>query len=1617
VTPPAGTQITFADIDGDGRPDLVLLTVNGNSSNLAVYLNTSTSAGISFATTAAINHPLYLSGSTGVALYGDNYSSSAGYQQATSSLSRFDFNGDGRSDLVLTAYVSNQSFSGNFAYELAYNGTTFTETGGASLGTGTVPSPFVALNFNDDACTDLMGTNSLQISQCNGNAYLDVAIPSGTAALAVDWDGDGRTDILANVGGSFTLYRSEGYQLAAGVATGIAAGNGTWAVTDQNGDGLDDLAFVNIGTLALTYGLHNGAGVYADLANSFADAYGVAFKPSYASLTTISQTPGGEFGPDLKVRPLVGGHPSNTFPQQPFYGPLAVVTSTGSSDGIGNIYSTNYLYYYGTLNLQGRGFAGFQLTKTQDTRTGIVEEKSYWTDFPYVGLLVGDSVLTSTGNGISAYTASQAVLTLDATANNQRAFPYIQSSNTQTFEVSAAAPLITTLAANYTYDNYGNALTFSSTVTDADSTSPYFNDTWTNNTVNKVTVDTTTWCLNLPTETTVTNSSTAALGTAITRTIQYNNADYTNCRQTEKVVEPNSTLYKVTEDYGYDAFGNLNTDSVTGVGMATRVSKTQWTANGQFPQTITNALTQPFTQNYDPNNGNLLSQTDLNYTTANPLATNWKYDDFARRISESRPDGTSTTWSYNNCGTNGCVNANNKMTVTATVVNVGGTTQSVQNIYLDAFDRTLIMSSTLLSGAFDRHEMQYDNLGNIHMQGAPCTFVGCASYWTTNTYDLLNRLIESQRPISATNSTLQTTTIGYSGRTTTIKDSGNNTTTKINLATGPMARSIDAKGYYQNFGYDAFGSLLSVTDSAANVLLSATYAYGLRPFQTASSDMDSGAKSYTIDALGETTGYKDANGHSFSTSYDALSRPLIRTDLVGSPDLITTWTWGTSAAAYNIGKLASVTGKGATGTYSESTVYDSLSRVSTDTITIPGDSSYAYTKTYNPTTGLLDTLQYPESTSYQLKLQYAYANGLPKSITDFNATGTVFWLANTTNARGQVTQETLGNGVVVNRTFDAVTGWLGTIQAGIGGGTALQNAGFLYDTLGNVTQRQNSNLGLTENFYYDTDYRLDHSTLNGTVNLQMVYDTVGMGNIASRSDVAGGTSWTYDPVRKHAVTQAGTGGYSFGYDNNGNAQTRNGYSITWTSYNYPSGVNAMGESATFQYGPARQRWQMVYTGSIGTETTYYVGRLMEKVSNGGVTDFRHYIYASGEPVAIYSRTNNGTNTLRYILEDHQRSPKSILTSAATLDVAESFTAFGNRRSGETWSGAPSTADETAINGVTRQGFTWQTALGVSMGLNHMNGRIQDSITGRFLSPDPYVSDPGNTQNYNRYSYVNNNPLSNTDPSGFFSLGDLLNPFSNSNPLNPFGKVGRTIAFSGLTTSYAGFQFGQRQADSLLRDNTWLQPIAEVAACYWGGPSACAGASAYLTRLNGGSVDQALIAAGLSYLSSNVQLDTGYWATDALVRGAFAGDVLAIEGGNFWRGFEFAAAGSLAQSAYNYFTGGADPDFGPGRDLSRSIPKGEEGSAFYLPVDGYVPEDYWDANLFGNNSLTGSCFDQSAGCSRFFDKVPGLNAVALLHDSWVAQGSWNWTTMLPAAALTYSAFAGEYAVPLLSYRPH
>jgi len=52
----------------------------------------------------------------------------------------------------------------------------------------------------------------------------------------------------------------------------------------------------------------------------------------------------------------------------------------------------------------------------------------------------------------------------------------------------------------------------------------------------------------------------------------------------------------------------------------------------------------------------------------------------------------------------------------------------------------------------------------------------------------------------------------------------------------------------------------------------------------------------------------------------------------------------------------------------------------------------------------------------------------------------------------------------------------------------------------------------------------------------------------------------------------------------------------------------------------------------------------------------------------------------------------------------------------------------------------------------MNGRVYDYNLGRFMSVDPLIQSPTSTQSVNPYSYIMNNPLAGTDPTGYCSTG-------------------------------------------------------------------------------------------------------------------------------------------------------------------------------------------------------------------------------------------------------------------------
>jgi RHS repeat-associated protein len=1172
-------------------------------------------------------------------------------------------------------------------------------------------------DFNGDGKTDVLyrdasGSHRMQFSTgktLTTNAL--VSAPSVTVQAILDWDGDGYDDALARhaTNGTWYVIRSTGEGFVAPVATGQSAGTAIFTVMDVNGDGLAD--FGNTVSGAWDFRLHSG--VHPDFLQTATDGFGNSATFAYVPVAQGSYT---------KLADA-------SYPEQDYQGPLNVVSGLTASDGIGGTYSNTFTYSGARLNLQGRGFEGFYSKVTYDSRDQLRTYEYFDRLFPYTGTVFQRDVVQPNNSTLierAQNTWASHNYSNPSVAYETRSFPYVSQSTTSSYEAEGAynAQLIRTVVQQNTVDS--GTGTVSDTI--ATTTEPsgangvqagasYVQRQY----IPSLVSSTANWCLGRPGQTQLINSHNQTGGAAITRTTDIT-WDTTACRPTQVVDEQGNTQLQVTRTLGYDAFGNISSDSVTGIGMTARTTNINWGTSGRFPQTVTNALSQATQYGWDPMLGTLTSVTD-----PNSLLTTWQYDGFGRRTREGRPDETATRYTINAC-INGCLNPSNlRMFIAAEELDSSSSVVTTKYYYFDQWDRHSRTAYQLLGGGWAAVNRSFNNRGLVAQTSAPYFSAG-TKYFTTYQYDMRGRATQVSRPTSDSNPALQTTYNYYEGLTTRSVDPLNKQATHVANALGGMARSIDHDGYSQTFSYDAFGNVVQVTDSLSNTLQSNTF--NIRGVRTGQTDMDAGTWSFTPNALGEIVSQTDTKSQSSTFGYDRLGRMYTRTEAEGT----STWTWGTSAAAKNIGRLASMSGPG----YAEGYVYDSVTgKLKQRNIT--SDASYSIDYSYNAF-GAIDTLTYPVSTSsYRLKLQYDYQYGHLLRVKDFNAPTTVFWTANGMDASGEVNDETLGNGVQTIRSVDLVTGLPDSILSGPAANGSIQNLSYTWDAVGNLTQRQDVRQGLTENFYYDNLHRL--TSVTGPDSMTIAYDA--MGNITSKSGVG---TYSYHATKKHAVVSAG--GVSYGYDANGNMNTRAGASISWYSYNLPNVINGTaGNSSQFFYGPDRSRWKQVAGYSGTSEQTVYIGGLVEKVTLGATTSWKHYIAGSTGTVAVYTRKSTGTNEIHYLTVDHLGSIDSITDGAGAVEVRLSFGSFGQRRKEAGWAGNPTSGDWSQITNTTRHGFTSHETLD-NLNLTHMNGRVYDQVLGRFLSADPIGIVAQLTQTWNRYSYVRNGPRSALDPTGF-----------------------------------------------------------------------------------------------------------------------------------------------------------------------------------------------------------------------------------------------------------------------------
>jgi RHS repeat-associated protein len=201
--------------------------------------------------------------------------------------------------------------------------------------------------------------------------------------------------------------------------------------------------------------------------------------------------------------------------------------------------------------------------------------------------------------------------------------------------------------------------------------------------------------------------------------------------------------------------------------------------------------------------------------------------------------------------------------------------------------------------------------------------------------------------------------------------------------------------------------------------------------------------------------------------------------------------------------------------------------------------------------------------------------------------------------------------------------------------------------------------------------------------------------------------------------------------------------------------SSQGESR-FEYDASEERAKRIDIKSGGNTTTYYLGNNEVIIQPNGTTETKRYI----QGIAI--RTNQGTSqaVINYVFDDHLGSGSIFTNETGNVLETASYDAFGKRRNAKNWQSLTNPFSElsnlSSLLSITQNGFTGHVQVDHAS-IIHMGGRIYDPELGRFAQADPVVENPKDAQTLNRYSYVLNNPLSYTDPSGYMcSASDMQN---------------------------------------------------------------------------------------------------------------------------------------------------------------------------------------------------------------------------------------------------------------------
>lgn len=789
---------------------------------------------------------------------------------------------------------------------------------------------------------------------------------------------------------------------------------------------------------------------------------------------------------------------------------------------------------------------------------------------------------------------------------------------------------------------------------------------------------------------------------------------YTGNLPTQVKRKGNGTAW-LTENLTYDTFGNVTQKTIITPNNGQRSTSSAYDPTGRFVISVTDGegLTTSYTN--DPATGNVLTQT-------NPygLITSFTYDIWGRSKEITDYAGKKSYTNYQ-AGPNGYI-------ITET------DDEGHEKVtYYNHLGQSTEVTEKTLTGSLVGTATQYDVYGRAYRQSQPAA-PGSYSQWNETAFDEYGRIKKT------TAYTGKVTNYSYNGLSSTINDGTKSITTTKN-ALG-QAISLQDPGGTINYAYYAHGGLKNANYDGAVQSLE----YDGWGRKTKLTDPSAGVYTYAYNDFGEVTQETTPKGTT-NYSYDATGKLATKILTGDATNLAYTYSYNNTTKLLEGLTFTNADGNNASYTYA----YDNNKRL----VSKIEDNLHAlFTKTYT-----YDSFDRIATETYQAKdkasnttvsrtIAYTYQNGEVLQVTD-QATGQILSKTQTLKPNGLLATELQGANLKTTYNYDAFNLLQSTVTERTGSNpVTLMTLGYAFDAQrGNLNSRSNSALAWNESFSYDNSDRLIGFNDNNGSNTQ-AYDA--RGRITQNSQLGNyaysGTG--YQQTELNNPTPAAYNWY----------QSRSLQQISFNAFKQPVNINEQGvEQIDFQYNAALQRSHMYY-GSTDADKMlrpmrrhYSEDGGMEITRNLTTGETSFVFYLSGDAYsapAIYKettnhQTNQTTNNLYYLHRDHLGSIVLITDVNGNAVEKRQFDAWGNIVALTDGNGNPLTAFV-----VLDRGYTGHEHL-LGVGLIHMNGRLYDSKLHRFLSPDNFVQDLYNTQNFNRYGYVMNNPLIANDPNGEF----------------------------------------------------------------------------------------------------------------------------------------------------------------------------------------------------------------------------------------------------------------------------